>query len=126
MTPTAAAAPAITAADWFAAKLAYSITPYGLKSLLEKGGKDVFVLDVRAPEDFAKGHIPGATSIPLLDLAGKLGALPKDKTIVAYCGNMTCSLAPKAGLKLATEGFRVVELQGGFATWQEKGFPVQK
>ena len=116
----------ISAVDYFSAKLNFEMTPYSLKNHLEKGNKEYFVLDVRSPEDFAKGHIPGALSIPLMDLPGKLSTLPKDKTIVTYCGNITCALAPKAALKLAQAGFKVMELFGGFATWTEKGFPVQK
>jgi rhodanese-related sulfurtransferase len=118
--------PAITAADYFQAKLNFEMTPYSLKNHLDKGHKDFIVLDVRASEDFNAGHIPGALSMPLADLAGKLATLPKDKTIVTYCGNITCSLAPKAALKLAQSGYKVMELFGGFSTWQEKGFPVQK
>ncbi len=116
---------AISAVDYFAAKLAYEMTPYSLNAALEKK-IDLFVLDVRSPEDFAKGHIPGATNIPLTDLPGKFGSLPKDKTIIAYCGNITCALAPKASLALAEKGFTVKELFGGFQTWQEKGFKVAK
>lgn len=117
---------AISAADYFQAKLNFEMTPYGLKSQLDKGLKEHVLIDVRSAEDFAQGHIPGALSIPLADLPGKLGSLPKDKTIVAYCGNITCALAPKAALKLAQSGFKVMELFGGFATWQEKGFPVSR
>jgi rhodanese-related sulfurtransferase len=118
--------PALSAVDYFSAKLNFEMTPYALNSYLDKGSKEYFILDVRSPEDFAKGHLPGATSLPLADLSAKMGTLPKDKTIVTYCGNITCALAPKAALKLAQSGFKVMELFGGFATWQEKGFPVQK
>ena len=126
MTTAALKKLAISAADYFAAKLAYEMTPYSLNAALEKKLPGLFVLDVRSTEDFAKGHIPTATNIPLLDLPGKLAALPKDKTIITYCGNITCALAPKAALVLAEKGFTVKELFGGFATYQEKGFPVQK
>lgn len=102
------------------------MTPYSLNSLLAKKAADLLVLDVRSSEDYEKGHLPAAQHIPLADLAGKLSTLPKDKTIVTYCGNMTCALAPKAALLLAEKGFRVMQLTGGFATYQEKGFPVEK
>ncbi len=126
--------PAISAADYFAAKLAYEMTPFTLKGLLlDKKDtacgltpSNVLVLDVRSAEDFAKGRIPGAKSLPLADLPAKLASLPKDKTIVTYCGNITCALAPKAAYKLAEAGFKVMELFGGFQTWQDKGFTVEK
>ncbi len=119
-------APALSAVEYFQAKLDFEMTPYSLNNHIEKKSTGFFVLDVRSAEDYAKGRIPGATSIPLMDLPGKMAALPKDKTIVTYCGNMTCALAPKAALKLAQAGFKVMQLTGGFATWTEKGFPVQK
>jgi rhodanese-related sulfurtransferase len=126
---------AISAADYFAAKLAYEMTPFSLKGLLVDKREtscglkpsEVLVLDVRSTEDYAKGHIPGAKNIPLADLPAKLSTLPKDKTLVTYCGNITCALAPKAAYKLAEAGFtNVMELFGGIQTWQDKGFPIEK
>jgi len=126
MTQTLEQTLAISAVEYFKAKLAYEMTPYALNSLLTKKAADILVLDVRSTEDFAFGHLPTALNIPLADLAGKLSTLPKDKTIVTYCGNFTCALAPKAALALAEKGFRVMQLAGGFATWTEKGFPTEK
>lgn len=119
-------APAVSAADYFAAKLAYEMTPWALKGLLDKGSKDYFILDVRTPESFKSGYLPTAVNIPLAELTGKFATLPKNKTIVTYCANITCALAPKAALELAQKGFKVMELFGGIETWQHHGFPVQK
>jgi len=126
MTQTLDKTLALSAVEYFKAKLAYEMTPYSLNSLLEKKVTDLLVLDVRSADMFNANHIPTALNIPLADLAGKLATLPKDKTIVAYCGNMTCALAPKAALVLAEKGFRVMQLTGGMETWTEKGFPVEK
>ena len=118
---------AISAVEYFKAKLAYEMTPYALKGLLiDKKVADILVLDVRSTESFNESHIPGALNIPLADLAGKLATLPKDKTLVTYCSTITCVLAPKAALVLAEKGFKVMEMYGGFATWTEYGFPVEK
>ncbi len=118
---------AISAADYFSAKLAYEMTPWTLKRLVldEKSDKHL-VLDVRSPEHFAQAHIPTAVNIPLADLVLKLKALPKNKILVTYCGNITCGLAPKAALELAQKGFHVMELFGGIQEWQDRGFPIQK
>ncbi len=127
MTPTTELKPqTISAVEYFKAKLAYEMTPYALNSLIAKKTLDLCVLDVRSAEQFAEGHLPTALNIPLADLAGKLATLPKDKTIVTYCGNITCGLAPKAALVLAEKGFRVMEMFGGIATWKEYGFPIEK
>ena len=124
----------IAAVEYFKAKLAYEMTSWTLKSMIvdKKAtdcgfrSADLCLLDVRSSEDYAQGHLPTALNIPLADLAGKLATLPKDKTIVTYCGSITCALAPKAALVLAEKGFKVMELFGGIATWTEYGFPVEK
>lgn len=117
---------AISAVDYFAAKLAYEITPWSLKSLLDKNPEAIVLLDVRPHDMFVNAHIPTAVNVPLADLVSKLNTLPKDKTLVTYCGNLTCGLAPKAALELAQKGFEVKQLTGGIELWQEKGFPVEK
>jgi rhodanese-related sulfurtransferase len=116
----------ITNVQYFQAKLAFEMTPWSLKALLEKTPEAITLLDVRSPEMYALAHLPTALNIPLADLVSKMNTLPKNKTVVTYCGNLTCALAPKAALELAQKGFQVRELIGGIATWQENGFPVEK
>lgn len=116
----------ITNVQYFQAKLAFEMTPWSLKDLLDKTPDQVCLLDVRAPEHFLAGHIPTALNVPLAKLVSKLKTLPKGKLIVTYCSNLTCGLAPKAALELAQKGFKVMQLMGGMATWQEQGFPVAK
>jgi rhodanese-related sulfurtransferase len=116
----------LTAVQYFQAKLAFEMTPWSLKALLEKTPESICLLDVRTPEMYATAHIPTAINIPLPELVAKLGKLPKNKVIVAYCSNLTCALAPKAALELAEKGSKVQELLGGIETWMEKGFPVDK
>lgn len=116
----------LTAEQYFAAKVAYEITPWSLKALLEKSPASVVLLDVRGPESWAEGRIPGARHLPLAELPAKLASLPKDKTILPYCGSLTCSLAPKAALLLAQNGFAVREVLGGVAEWTRAGFPLEK
>lgn len=126
---SATAAPktlAISAADYFEAKLAYEITPWTLNGLLEKGTPSLFVLDVRDDAQYEAGHIPTAKHVALADLPAKLATLPRDKTIVPYCGNLLCSLAPKAALELARAGFTVRYLVGGVEEWTKKGFKLDK
>jgi len=116
----------LTPVQYFSAKLAYEMTPWALKAILEKTPETIVLLDVRNAEMFAAEHIKGAINIPLVDLVSKLATLPKDKTLVTYCGDLTCGLAPKAALELAQKGFKVMELVGGIDVWNKKGFPVEK
>ena len=75
-----------------------------------------FVLDVRSPEEFAAGHIPGAVNIPIEQLRGRLDELPRDRPIVAYCKvGQRGYLATRL---LADRGYPVRNLSGGFSTHQ--------
>ncbi len=116
----------LTAAEYFQAKLNYEMTPWTLKSMLDAKNAEYLVLDVRSAEAYADAHIPGALNVPLMDLTAKMATLPKDKTLVTYCGDITCGLAPKAALQLAQKGFKVMELFGGIDEWTKKRFPLEK
>ena len=118
-------ASSIGAAEYLKAKLDFEATPYGLKETLEKTPGSIVVVDVRDEEAFRKEHILGATSMPAAEIVKRLADLPKDRTIVTYCWDMTCALAPKAALELAQKGFKVQFLAGGIEEWKRKGFPVK-
>lgn len=120
----ASARPASDAVEFFSRKLAFEIGPYPLKEILDTTPAKVFVIDVRSADAFAQGHLPTAVNIPLVELAGKLGSLPKDRTIVTYCGDITCPLSSKAALELAQKGFKVQHLVGGIMEWTRKEYPV--
>lgn len=111
--------------EFFRALVEYEITPAGLKTLLEKPTNNVFVLDVRDPDQFDSGHIPGARNVPFESLPASFYTLPKDKTIVAYCSDIGCGLSTQAALELAQKGFRVQRLTGGFAEWSRRGYAVE-
>lgn len=118
-------APPIGAAEYIKAKLDYEASPYGLKETLETTPGNIVLVDVREEEAFRKEHILGATNIPIADLIKRLADLPRDRTIVTYCWDMTCALAPKAALELAQKGFKVQFLSGGIAEWKRKGYAVK-
>jgi ArsR family transcriptional regulator len=84
----------------------------------------VTVLDVRPEDEFAAGRLPSALNIPLRDLAGRLGDLPKDQEIIAYCRGPYCVLAFEAVALLRRHGFKVRRLEEGFPEWQAAGLPV--
>lgn len=116
----------LSAVDYFKAKLSYEIGSYGLKGLLDEKASGYQIVDVRSPEDFDEGHIPTALNIPLEDLPGMMSSLAKNKTIVTYCGSITCQAAPKAALELAQKGFKVMQLFGGLKEWTNHGYPIEK
>ncbi len=85
---------------------------------------DVFVLDVRTPEEYEEAHLPGATLIPLEQLEARYGELPQDETILVYCRTGNRSL--QAVYLLETAGFnRVHSLDRGMNNWIQNGFEVE-
>jgi rhodanese-related sulfurtransferase len=102
------------------------LEPVSRQALLERLGRgDVTVLDVRPPEEFAAGHIPGARSVPLPELERRLDELPRDVEVVAYCRGPYCVLAPEALGILRAAGFRARRLEDGFPEWRLAGLPVE-
>jgi len=85
---------------------------------------DVTVIDVRPSEEYAAGHIPGALSLPVDELADRLAELPADATIVAYCRGAYCVLAHEAVRALAAEGLHAVRLSDGMLEWRLADLPV--
>src|SRR5258708_2249768 len=104
------------AIDHFERKLNFETGPIGLDRMI-KSGEPVQIIDLRTPELYAKGHVPGALSIQFDDLESNLGTLNKDVTTVVYCYDIVCSLSTKAALELAKKGYQVKELVGGFEEW---------
>ncbi|PRX51500.1 ArsR family transcriptional regulator [Prauserella shujinwangii] len=85
---------------------------------------DVVVLDVRPREEYAAGHIPGALSVPLEELADHLADLPADQEIVAYCRGAFCVLAHDAVRLLTARGRRARRLADGMLEWRLAELPV--
>ena len=89
--------------------------------------RDALVLDVRAPAEFAAGHIPNARNIPLAELGARLREIEKFKArpVVVNCQ----SGARSAGVcdMLRNSGFgEVFSLRGGIGSWAEASLPVEK
>lgn len=96
----------------------------GLKAKLDQGG--VTLIDVRTPEEFAGGHVPGARSIPLDQLGARMDELKayKDQDLYLICERGGRSLA--ATQQLASAGFsRPINVEGGTSAWRQAGYPVE-
>jgi rhodanese-related sulfurtransferase/DNA-binding transcriptional ArsR family regulator len=82
------------------------------------------VIDVRPAEEYAAGHIPGAVSIPVEELADRLAELPLDQEIVAYCRGAYCVLAHDAVRLLTAHGRSARCLADGMLEWRLADLPV--
>ena len=83
------------------------------------------VLDVRPPDEFALGHVPGAVNIPLRALKERLAEINPDREIVAYCRGEYCVLSFEAVALLRARGFKVRRLEEGLPEWRAAGFPIK-
>lgn len=75
------------------------------------------LIDVRPANEFAHGHIRGAISLPLDELDDRLGEMPRDKRIIAYCRGVYCRSATEAVTRLRERGYDAIRLEGGWPEW---------
>ncbi len=90
-----------------------------------QGRDDVVLIDVREPEEYAAGHIPGVRLIPMSEIPSRLNETPTDKTVIvtSRSGNRSGQITSF----LRRNGFtRVHNMRGGLLEWQRAGYPVEK
>ena len=110
------------AKEYFEAKMAFTTGPVELERMMKN--REVNVVDVRAADDYAEGHIPGAVNLPK-DQWHTLKGLRKDKPNVLYCYSHVCHLAATAAVEFADKGYPVMELEGGWRWWKNDGFEIE-
>lgn len=115
------------AQQYFRDRMAFTTGVHELDLLVNsrKNPATYQVVDVRQPEDFAKAHVPGAINLPRGKWQDPKG-LKKDATLYLYCYNQTCHLAADAAVALTAQGYRVVEVEGGWAAWEANGYLTEQ
>ena len=109
---------------WAADGEAPSISPRELDARLAQGG-ELVVLDVRTPEEYAAGHVPGAINVPHDQVAGRAAELAGRGPVAVYCQRGPRARIAEAALAGAgREG--VLHVEGGFSAWEADGLPVAK
>src|SRR5579859_7026867 len=99
-----------------------NLEPVPAKELLSRVRKGlVTVLDVRPPQEFAAGHLPGAVNIPVHELEKRLSELPKRKEVVAYCRGPYCLMSYDAVALLRKKGIKARRLEAGLPEWRLAG-----
>ncbi len=83
------------------------------------------VIDVRPPDEYRSGHIPGAISLPLTELERRLKELPHESEIVAYCRGPYCLLAVEAVELLHAHGYEASRLKEGVPDWKAQGLDIE-
>jgi len=94
---------------------------------IETKDATLIVLDVRTPEEYAAGHVPGAINIPYTELPARISELPgvADKDVVVYC--QSGMRAERAAASFKESGFtRLLHLEGDMKAWIAKERPLEK
>lgn len=103
-----------------------NLEPVSRTDLLERmRAGSVTVLDVRPPDEYAVGHLPGAVNLQLEDLEMRLAEFDPEQEIVAYCRGPYCVLSFEAVAELRKRGFKVRRLEDGLPEWRAAGLPVK-
>lgn len=94
------------------------------KSRLDRGG-DCVVIDVRKPNEYQNGHVPGAKLIPVDDVLKRQAEIPRDKDVLFVCAvgqrsALACEYAAALGFT------RIFNIEGGTEGWIKRGFAVEK
>lgn len=82
---------------------------------------EAILIDVRPHEEYVAGHLAGAVSMPLDELAARLKELKKGQEVVAYCRGPYCMLSADAVRLLSRRGFRAKRLEDGVLEWRAAG-----
>ena len=111
----------------FQGLLACETDCWDVHTALAAGHPGFVVLDVRSPDAFAEGHLPGAASLPQRRITERnLAAHPADTLFVVYCAGPHCNGADRAAVALASLGRRVKKMIGGITGWKDEGFELTR
>jgi len=111
------------AKKYFKDKINFTTGPMELHSLITQQ-KPISIIDVRKKDDYDICHIPGAINLPK-DQWHSLKGLSKNRTNILYCYSEACHLAATAAVEFTSKGYTVMELEGGFETWNQYELPIE-
>jgi rhodanese-related sulfurtransferase len=122
---TVPAASSVDAVAHFSSLLEFETDCWDVHDALSRGRPDFVLLDVRSPELYAAGHVPGAVNMPHRRIVERnLAGHPADSLFVVYCGGPHCNGADKAALRLARLERPVKKMIGGVTGWLDEGFEL--
>jgi rhodanese-related sulfurtransferase len=94
------------------------------KAMLDKN-RNIFLLDVRTPQENMQGRLPGTVLIPINDFERRAGEVPRNKTVIVYCA--VGSRSKPVAEFLAQRGYKdVYNMADGIVGWYRNGFPLQR
>lgn len=119
------AAPADQALARFEPVFAFETDCWDVHHAMTHGPHDFVLLDVRSHALYAKGHVPGALSLPHGKIVeSKMAEFPADTLFVVYCAGPHCNGAHRGAVRLAKLGRPVKLMPGGVTGWVDEGFAL--
>ncbi|MBW8745492.1 MAG: rhodanese-like domain-containing protein [Sphingomonas sp.] len=119
------AAPSESAIAHFEAEFAFETDCWDTHAALAQDEPGFVLLDVRSPDSFASGHVPGAVNLPHGKIiASRLAQWPADTLFVTYCAGPHCNGAARGALRIARLGRPVKIMAGGVTGWLDEGFAL--
>ncbi len=116
-----------TALDHFEKLLSLETDCWDVHAALASGAPGFVLLDVRSPQAFEGGHVPGSLHLPHGRINERnLAAYPADTLFVVYCNGPHCNGADRAAVRLARLGRKVKKMIGGAEGWKVEGFALEK
>lgn len=120
-----AAADSATALDHFSAMLTFETDCWDVHYATTRQQPDFVLIDVRAPDLFAAGHLPAAINLPHGKMSRRrMDEFPDGAMFVVYCAGPHCNGANKAAVRLAGLARPVKMMIGGIEGWKDEGFEL--
>jgi len=112
---------------YFSASLAFETDCWDVHDAMSRQVADFVLVDVRSPELFARGHVPGAINIPHAKIIeSRLTRYPADTVFVVYCAGPHCNGGHRGAIRFAQLGRPVKLMIGGITGWRDEGFELVK
>jgi rhodanese-related sulfurtransferase len=109
----------------FSALLEFETDCWDVRDALGRDDPGFVLLDVRSPDLYAAGHLPGAVSLPHRRINERnLASYDAATLFVVYCAGPHCNGADKAAVRLAELGRAVKKMIGGITGWRDEGFDL--
>jgi rhodanese-related sulfurtransferase len=120
------AAPSAEALAHFESRLALETDCWDVHEAMGRPDPGFVLVDVRSPEMYAHGHLPGAISLPHGRMVERnLASWDADTLFVVYCAGPHCNGADRAGVRLARLGRPVKKMIGGVTGWIDEGYQLE-
>ncbi len=118
--------PPAEAAQHFQSRFAFETDCWDVHATEELEDRGFVLLDVRSPDLYKQGHLPGAINIPHRTLTEKrLADYPPDTLFVVYCSGPHCNGSTRGALRLSQLGRPAKEMIGGVTGWLDEGFTLE-